>query len=151
MVFTITTDNGANMVKGIRLLNNNYISSVKRQPCVAYILQLSVQEGLKQCKAVHRRIKSLQAFFWLPKQAQHLREAQGESDQSKGNTVQSPLDLLTDVRTRWNSTYLAWKRVLELHNFIRYVSTSLLSESDHASQKEGEKLERLCLSVVEKE
>jgi len=42
MVFTITTDNGANMVKGIRLLNNNYISSVERQPCAAHILQLSV-------------------------------------------------------------------------------------------------------------
>jgi len=80
-----------------------------------------------------------------------LREAQGESDQSEGNTVQSPLDLLTDIRTRWNSTYLAWKRVLELHNFIRYVSTSLLFELDHASQKEGKKLECLCLSVVEKE
>ena len=63
MVFIIATDNGANMVKGIRLLNNNYISSVERQPCAAHILQLSVQEGLKQCKAVHHRIKSLQAFF----------------------------------------------------------------------------------------
>ena len=68
------------MVKRIRLLNNNYISSVKRQPCVAYILQLSVQEGLKQYKAVYHHIKSLQAFFRLPKQAQHLREAQDESD-----------------------------------------------------------------------
>ena len=90
----------------------------------------------------------MQAFFRLPKQAQRLREAQGESDQSEGN---SPLDLLTDVKTRWNSTYLAWKRVLKLHNFIRCVSTSLLFESDRASQKEGEKLERLCLSVAEKE
>ena len=47
MVFTIATDNCANMVKGIRLLNNNYISSVKRQLCVTHTLQLSVQEGLK--------------------------------------------------------------------------------------------------------
>ncbi len=69
IVFTIATDNGINMVKGIWLLNNNYISSVEHQPCAAHILQLSVQEGLKQCKAVHHRIKSLQAFFWLPKQA----------------------------------------------------------------------------------
>ena len=152
MVFTIATDNGANMVKGIRLIKNNYISSVERQPCAAHTLQLSVQEGLKQCKAIHRRVKSLQAFFRLPKQAQRLREAQGESDQTEEeDNVQSPLDLLTDVKTRWNSTYLAWKRVLELHNSIRFVSTSLLSELDRASQKEGEKLERLCLSVAEKE
>ncbi|CAB4488933.1 unnamed protein product [Rhizophagus irregularis] len=127
MVFTIATDNGANMVKGIRLLNTNHISSVERQPCAAHTLQLSVQEGLKQSQ-----------------------KAQNESNQAEGD-VQSPLDLLTDVKTRWNSTYLAWKRLLELHNSIRFVSTSLLSKSDRASQKEGEKLERLCLSVGEKE
>ena len=150
-VFTVATDNGANMVKGIRLLNDNYLSNVERQPCAAHTLQLSVQEGLKQCKAIHRRIKSLQAFFWLPKQAQRLRGAQGKSNQNEGDTVQSPLDLLTDVKTRWNSTFLAWKRVSELHNSIRFVSTSLLSGLDRGSQKEGEKLERLCLSVAEKE
>ncbi|CAB4423997.1 unnamed protein product [Rhizophagus irregularis] len=127
MIFTIATDNGANMVKGIRLLNTNHISSVERQPCAAHTLQLSVQEGLKQSQ-----------------------KAQNESNQAEGD-VQSPLDLLTDVKMRWNSTYLAWKRLLELHNSIRFVSTSLLSKSNRASQKEGEKLERLCLSVGEKE
>src|SRR3954453_13671007 len=98
------------MVKGIRLIKNNYISSVKCQPCVAHTLQLSVQEGLKQCKAVHRRIKSLQTFFRLPKQAQRLCEAQLGFNTE--DTVESPLDVLTDVKTRWNSTYLAWKRIL---------------------------------------
>ena len=147
-VFTVATDNGANMVKGVRLLNDDYFINVKCQPCAAHTLQLSVQEGLKQCKAIHHRVKSLQAFFRLPKQAQRLREAQGGDDV---DTVQSPLDLLTDVKTRWNSTYLAWKRVLELHNSIRFVSTSLLTRSDRASKLEGEKLERLCLSVAKKE
>jgi len=46
---------------------------------------------------------------------------------------------------------LAWKRVLELHNAMRFVSTSLLAKSDRVLQREGEKLERLCLSVEEKE
>ena len=146
-VFTVATDNGANMVKGVRLLNDDYFINVERQPCAAHTLQLSVQEGLKQCKAIHHRVKSLQAFFRLPKQAQRLREAQSGSNE---DTVESPLDVLTDVKTRWNSTYLAWKRILELHNSIRVVSTSLLTESDRTSQKEGEKLERLCLSVEEK-
>jgi hypothetical protein len=150
-VFTVATDNGANMVKGVRLLHDHYINGVIRQPCAAHTLQLSVQEGLKQCRSIHRRVKSLQAFFRLPKQAQRLREAQHQSVQSEGETDQSPLDLLTDVKTRWNSTFLAWKRVLELHNSIRFVSTSLLTGSDRASRIEGEKLERLCLSVGEKE
>ncbi|CAG8703129.1 19343_t:CDS:2 [Rhizophagus irregularis] len=90
------------------------------------MLQLSVQKGLKQCKAIYRRVKT-------------------EGD------VQSPLDLLTDVKMRWNSTYLTWKRLLKLHNSIRFISTSLLFKSDHAFQKESKKLEHLCLSVREKE
>ena len=39
---------------------------------------------------------------------------------------------------------------LELHNSMRFILTSLLSETDRISQKEGEKLEWLCLSVTEK-
>ena len=88
-VFTIVTDNGANMVKGIKLLNKDYFNNVIRQPCAAHTLQLSVQEGLKQCKQIHRRVKSLQAFFRLPKQAQRLRDAQNEFDQS--GEIISPL------------------------------------------------------------
>ncbi|CAG8628382.1 4123_t:CDS:2, partial [Cetraspora pellucida] len=47
-IFTVATNNRANM--------------------------LSVKEGLKQCKAIHHHVKSLQAFFQLPKQAQCLHE-----------------------------------------------------------------------------
>jgi hypothetical protein len=65
--FIVATDHGMNMVKAIRLLNENYINQIQRQPCAAHTLQLSVLEGLKQCKAYHRRVKSLQIFFRLPK------------------------------------------------------------------------------------
>jgi len=147
-VFTVATDNGTNMIKGIQLLHNNHLNYIKRQPCAAHTLQLSVQEGLKQCRAIHCRVKNLQNFFRLPKQAQRLREAQYEIDD---NSMENPLDVLTDVKTRWNSTYLAWKRILELHNAMRFVSTSLLAKQDRVSQREGEKLEKLCLSVEEKE
>ena len=85
------------MVKGIKLLNKDYFNNVIRQPCAAHTLQLSVQEGLKQCKQIHRRIKNLQAFFRLPKQVQWLRDAQNKFDQS--GEIISPLDLLTDVKT----------------------------------------------------
>ena len=52
--------------------------------------------------------------------------------------------------TQWNSTLIAWKRVLELNNAMRLVSTKLLSSNDNKSVKEGEKLERLCLTPAEK-
>ncbi|CAB4395500.1 unnamed protein product [Rhizophagus irregularis] len=150
--FTVATDNGMNMVKAVRLLKENYLDQIQHQSCVAHTLQLSVMEGLKQCKAFHRRIKSLQTFFRLPKQAERLHSAQQQNFQINlsENEYVNLLEVLTDVKTRWNSTYLAWKRILELHNFMRNVSTDLLSKSDRASQKEGEKLERLCLSPDEK-
>lgn len=149
--FIVSTDNGSNMVKAISLLSKNHIDQIQRQSCVAHTLQLSVLEGLKQCKAFHRRMKSLQTFFRLPKQAERLHAAQQNSqvDLSENEYI-NPLDVLTDVKTRWNSTYLAWKRILELHKFMRNVSADLLSKSDQISRKEGEKLERLCLSPDER-
>ncbi|EXX67421.1 hypothetical protein RirG_114540 [Rhizophagus irregularis DAOM 197198w] len=42
-------------------------------------------------------------------------------NQDNQHSVVSPLDVLTDTRTRWNSTYLPWKRVLELHNAMRFL------------------------------
>ena len=152
-VFTIATDNGANMIKAVRLLKERYVLQIERQPCAAHTLQLSVLEGLKQCKLIHRRVKYLQAFFHLPKQAQWLREAQkiiGQFSENDNNN-ENPLNVLTDVKTRWNSTYYAWKRILELHNSMRYVLTSLLAKADRLSQQEGEKLGRLCLSIDEKQ
>jgi hypothetical protein len=146
--FTVATDNGANMVKAVRLLGENHIDQIQRQPCIAHTLQLSVLEGLKQCKTFHRRIKSLQAFFRLPKQAERLHKVQQNSQTE--NEYVNPLDVLTDTKTRWNSTYYAWKRVLELHNSMRILSTDLLLKSDRVSQKEGEKLERLCLNPDER-
>ena len=155
-IFTISTDNGSNMVKAVHILSE-LLPSIKRHPCAAHTLQLSVKEGLKHCKDIHRRIKSLQNFFRLPKQAQRLRESQFEINNNQDESIiedseiqTSPLDVLTDVKTRWNSTLIAWKRVLELHNAMRYVATKLLSKQDPISKKEGEKLERLCLTHDEK-
>jgi hypothetical protein len=152
-VFTISTDNGPNMAKAIGDLNKS-LPTVKRNPCAAHTLQLSVKEGLKQCKDIHRRIKSLQNFFRLPKQAQRLRESQTAINNQDASIIEdseiNPLDVLTDTKTRWNSTLIAWKRILELHNAMRHASTTLLSKSDRKSIKEGEELEKLCLTPDEK-
>ncbi|GES96289.1 zinc finger BED domain-containing protein 1-like [Rhizophagus clarus] len=78
-ISTISTDNGSNMVKAVSILSKS-LPGIKRHPCAAHTLQLSVKEGLKYCKDIHRRIKNLQKFFRLPKQAQRLREAQFDID-----------------------------------------------------------------------
>ncbi|CAG8615438.1 6544_t:CDS:2, partial [Cetraspora pellucida] len=93
IVFAIATDNDANIVKGINLLHENYFNNIVCQLCTTYTLQLSVKEGLKQCKSIHHHVKSLQA--------QHLREAQCKFNISEDsqNTVANPFDVLTDVKT----------------------------------------------------
>ena len=103
-VFTISTDNGSNMVKSVQILSE-ILPSVKRQPCAAHTLQLSVKEGLKHCKIIHQRIKYLQNFFHLPKQAQRLREAQCEINNNitvgeDSEVPTSPLEVLTETKTR---------------------------------------------------
>ncbi|CAB5211948.1 unnamed protein product [Rhizophagus irregularis] len=128
-IFTISTDNGSNMVKAVSTLGKS-LPGIKRHPCAAHTLQLSVKQGLKHCKDIHRRIKSLQNFFRLPKQAQRLRESQFEINNQDVSIIEesqiqtSPLDVLSDTKTRWNSTLIAWKRVHELHNAMRYVATN---------------------------
>ncbi|CAG8835103.1 41112_t:CDS:2, partial [Gigaspora margarita] len=155
-VCMIVTDNGSNMVKGIELLKDNCIKNVFWQPCAAHTLQLSVREGLKQIKSVHQRLKSIQTFFRLPKQVQRLREAQmyvgsaNLSQETDENEMISPLEILTDCRTCWNSAYLAWKRILELHLVMRSLAASLQINSDTISKKEGKKLDYLCLTSREK-
>ena len=52
-MFVITTNNSANIVKEIRLLNEVYLLEVSWQPCIAHTFQLSVREGLKQVKPIH--------------------------------------------------------------------------------------------------
>ncbi|RIB24779.1 hypothetical protein C2G38_2139097 [Gigaspora rosea] len=95
-------------------------------------------------------------FFRLPKQAQRLRETQikAVSTSSQGinsdNESINPLEVLTDSKTRWNLAYLAWKRISELHPIMRSLAASLQLKPDTMSKKDGEKLDQLCLTSVEK-
>ncbi|RIB09872.1 hypothetical protein C2G38_2207612 [Gigaspora rosea] len=129
-VYMIVTDKGANVVKGIELLKDNYLVEVCRQHCAAYTLQLSIKEELKQVSHIHQRFKNIQAFFRLPKQAQQLREMQIKHiSESQGidnnNRLISPLEILSD-------------------------STSLQYKLDSISKKDREKLDQLCLNFEEK-
>ncbi|CAG8451502.1 6231_t:CDS:2 [Cetraspora pellucida] len=113
-------------------------------------------EGLKQIKHIHQRLKNIQTFFRLPKQAQRLKEMQVRHASTESQNIDNndeivnPLEILTDCRTRWNSAYLAWKRILELYPAMRSLAASLQFKPDTISKKEGEKLDQLCLTLEEK-
>jgi hypothetical protein len=73
-VFTITTDNGSNMVKTGKLLKNH--NNITRFPCAAHTLQLAVGKGLLPAERLVARAKRLINFFTTPKQSERLVEAQ---------------------------------------------------------------------------
>ena len=73
-VFTITTDNGSNMVKTGKLLKNH--NNITRFPCAAHTLQLAVGKGLLPAERLVARAKRLINFFTTLKQSERLVEAQ---------------------------------------------------------------------------
>ncbi|CAG8822117.1 16892_t:CDS:2, partial [Gigaspora margarita] len=119
-------------------------------------LDSSQEEGLKQVNNIHQCFKNIQAFFWLPKQAQRLRETQINTASTSSQGINSnnesinPLEVLTDSKTCWNLAYLAWKRISELHPIMHSLAVSLQLKPDTMSKKDGEKLDQLCLNSVEK-
>jgi hypothetical protein len=70
-VFTITTDNGSNMVRAGKLMNE-----LVRLPCTAHTLQLVVGKGLLPAEVLIARAKRLINFFTTPKQTEKLMEIQ---------------------------------------------------------------------------
>jgi hypothetical protein len=70
-VFTITTDNGSNMVRAGQLMEG-----VTRLPCTAHTLQLVVGKGLMPAETLVARAKRLMLFFTSPKQTEKLIEIQ---------------------------------------------------------------------------
>lgn len=73
-VFTITTDNGSNMVKAGKLLKNS--DNITRFPCAAHTLQLVVGKGLIPAERLVARAKRLINFFTTPKQTERLIDIQ---------------------------------------------------------------------------
>lgn len=68
---TITTDNGSNMKKSVKLLNG-----INWMGCFAHTLQLVVGKGLHVAKILILRVKRLIDFFMTPKQSERLEKIQ---------------------------------------------------------------------------
>ncbi|CAG8681270.1 7485_t:CDS:2, partial [Cetraspora pellucida] len=111
-VFCITTDNGTNIKKSIRLMNN-----IRRSACSAHTLH--------------------------PKQTERLNDAQ---EKCRYATI---YQVIEDVSTRWNSSYLAWIRLKELRKVINYLVLMLPSELEQRDQLDDEYLKLVNLTENE--
>jgi len=77
-VYIITTDNGANMKKAIKDMNE-VSPNIKWQPCAVHTLQLVIGKGLNPIKLLVLRAKRLINFFLRPKQSERLENIQKKS------------------------------------------------------------------------
>lgn len=134
-VVAIATDNGSNMVKAVRL-----IDGVIRIPCTAHILQLIIKKGLEPATVLVLRAKRLIQFFMSPKQMERLKDVQIELN------YDNILGAIGDVSTRWNSTYLAWDRLLYLRDAIEELAAKLFRDRDSNVKKDGRQIKKINLS-----
>ena len=81
-VFTMTTDNGSNMVKAGKLMDE-----LTRLPCTAHTLQLVVGKGLMPAGVLIARAKRLINFFTTPKQTEKLLEIQKNTKYNNNDEV----------------------------------------------------------------
>ncbi|CAG8560195.1 17814_t:CDS:2, partial [Cetraspora pellucida] len=70
-VYSITTDNSANMKAAINNMNR-----IVRIPCFAHTLQLVIEKGLMLAETFIAQAKRLINFFMVPKQNKRLEDAQ---------------------------------------------------------------------------
>ena len=139
--FAATTDNAANIKKAISLTNDNSIISIG---CAAHTLHLSVMKGLAVIKQFTERVNNIILFFTLsPKQSDRLKKAQEERGFPK------LLEVLQGVCTRWNSSYLAWKRLLELKVAIQWLANTLHLSYAKDDKDDGDYLKQIALTESE--
>ncbi|CAJ0830895.1 6233_t:CDS:2 [Entrophospora sp. SA101] len=135
-VFTLTTDNGANMVKAARLLN--YDLNIIRIPCFAHTLQLVVNKALKintNIQSFVLRCKRLINFFTTPKQKENLEKMQKELSYPNIHTV------IQDISTRWNSSFYSWRRLIDLQSAVTHLPSKLMADLNKDNKKDGKRLE----------
>ncbi|XP_055826363.1 zinc finger BED domain-containing protein RICESLEEPER 1-like [Solanum dulcamara] len=128
-IFTVTVDNASSndvTVKelskqltkmGTNLMNSNHL----HVRCMAHIMNLIVQDGLKECSLSIKRVRH--AVRYVRQSPARLKRFQKSCDDEQLSCKKS---LCLDVPTRWNSTYLMLSRAVEFENaFSNYASREI--------------------------
>ncbi|XP_031108585.1 zinc finger BED domain-containing protein RICESLEEPER 2-like [Ipomoea triloba] len=133
-VFTVTVDNASSNDTGLGFLKRKLLSwgssNVKckylHMRCIAHILNLVVQDGLKECDTAVKRVREVVRYVrnspaWLNK-FRDLSDLIG---------IEQKSSLCLDVPTRWNSTYLMLQSAVIYHKvFEAYEESDNSFKSD---------------------
>ena len=146
--FFCNTDNASNMKKCF-----NQISWLQRLSCTAHTIQLVVGKGLLSAEILIARAKRLINFFTSPKQNERLLDAQRKhsdnNNSEENDTHKIFYRAITDVETRWSSTYIAWERLIMLQPYIDIVISSLNASQDHNVKEDLNRLRKINLTSKE--
>ena len=119
-VIQIVTDNGANVMKMSKLFfmerNGGWLLSRSYWGCCAHSLQRSVLILLDDSK-VKTMIQTIRSTVQAFRQPGTIAKRQLRRVQDEAKV--SPLVLLLDVNTRWNSTYCMLKRYKRIFRFVK--------------------------------
>jgi hypothetical protein len=102
-VLSVTTDNGANMLKAVRL------STWPGIECFAHTLQLCIKDGLEEENGLFNNL-----LYKIRKYASRQHKSTTAERillNIQNETGSNILSFISDVKTRWNSTFLMLERI----------------------------------------
>lgn len=137
-ILSITTDNGSNVKAAVTRLSTSLLASkpIANIFCAAHTLQLSVEAGLEIAHTLITKCKTLISLMSGEKKRKQLREAQIRVGIPKVNVV----DIISDVETRWNSTYMALERLTKLERPIKWLTNDLENSNNSEHRRDGTKI-----------
>jgi hypothetical protein len=146
-IISITTDNGTNVKAAVSQLSTKLSVSnpIANIFCAAHTLQLSVNAGLDVAEALIIKCKTLIRLLGGEKKRKQLRQAQIKTGKNKSELI----DVIQDVETRWNSTYMALKRLTKLERPIKWLVNDLENSTNSEYRRDGSKIRDKMLSNEE--
>lgn len=143
-VVAIVTDNASNMTKMCELLQK------RNMPCFAHTINLLVQDSLSGTAELQIIIDKCKAVVKYFKKSQLAIEALN-TEQIERRPEETPLKLIQEVSTRWNSVFYMLERILKLANCLAIVTRKFRQAPPFITLEEEEAIKDVIsiLSIFE--
>jgi len=125
----LITDNGSNMKLAAEKLG------IQSLPCIVHTLQLTVKNIIKSVLPLIKKVRRLSKHFRKsPKLRQRLNDYRTLLNREK------QIEVLVDIKTRWNSTFTMLERILQLYEDILGLRQTLKTSENKDDKNDGETL-----------